>query len=205
MPSPVSVPDTLLCTRTVSYEAGVGSNRRPRLINSTTCHAGKYLYLITELAHQAFIYPVPFGKVPATPVHTEGTLTAPKDVPTELYPEMTSGEIVLHPTSERVLYISNRGQVDLNSKTGKNVKGDAIAVITLNENGDEFTNVEIVPTELNFIRGMQISKDGKYLAAVGQKDGKVAVYQTGGQYGEKLELVASVEAGLDMPTDVTWV
>jgi len=138
-------------------------------------------------------------------LHTEGALTAPADVPNELYSEMTSGEIVLNPTNERVLYISNRGQVDLNSKTGKNVKGDAIAIITLNEQGDEFTNVEIMPTELNFIRGMQISADGKYLAAAGQKDGKVAVYQTGGQYGEKLELVATLEAGLDMPTDVTWV
>lgn len=160
--------------------------------------------MITELIHKAFIYPVPFGKIATSPLHSGGTLTAPADIPNELYKEMTSGEIVLHPTNDRVLYISNRGQVDLNSKTGKNVKGDAIAVLTLNEQGDEFTNVEIVPTEINFIRGMQISADGKYLGVVGQKDGKVAVYQTGGQYGEKIELVASVDAGLDMPTDVTW-
>jgi 6-phosphogluconolactonase (cycloisomerase 2 family) len=141
----------------------------------------------------------------ATALDPNGVKTAPNEVPNEFLPEMTSGEIVLHPTNDRVLYVSNRGQVDLNSKTGGNAKGDAIAIITLNEEGDKFDNVEIVPTEINFIRGMQITQDGKYLGVVGQKDGKAAVYQTGGQYGESIELVASVDAGLDVPTDVTWV
>lgn len=117
---------------------------------------------------------------------------------------MTSGELILSPNN-RVLYISNRGQVDLNEKTGGNAKGDAIAVITLNEQGDDVINTEIVKTNVNFIRGMSLTKDGKYLGVVGQKDGKAAVYEVKGDLGEKIELVVEVEAGLDLPTDVTWV
>jgi 6-phosphogluconolactonase (cycloisomerase 2 family) len=161
--------------------------------------------LITELAHEVFIYPVPFGGADVTALYPEGPTITPSQIPVELKPEMTAGEIILHPVNDRVLYISNRGQVDLNEKSGQDAKGDAVAVVTLNEAGDQIENVDIVPTDINFIRGMKITSDGKYLGLVGQKDGKVAVYETGGKYGEKIELVAKVDAGLNQPTDVTWI
>lgn len=182
-------------------DAKGGSGPRHAALHSN----GKYLYLITELAHEVLIFPLPSGGVAATSTKPDGPRITPQEIPQELHGKMTSGEIVLNPTNDRVLYVSNRGQVLLNSETKGNAQGDAIAVMTLNQAGDQIEHVEIIPTQVNFIRGMSITPDGKYLGLVGQEDGKAAVYQTGGQYGEKLELVAIDNVGLDTPTDVTWI
>lgn len=120
---------------------------------------------------------------------------------------MEAGELLISPISPRTLYASNRGQVDLNSSVEElhQVTGDAIAILTLSSKGDEVENIEWIQTGTNFIRGMGITNDGKYLGTVGQKDGNVEVYEVKGERGEKLELVARLEGGVSMPTDFQWI
>lgn len=174
----------------------------------------KFLYVLTELTHAVYTFKLPEGtdasswSSPLHPLDTKGSEIVPPAVPSDLRPQMTAGELLRSPThGSKTLYASNRGQVDLGAGGG-GVQGDALAVITLADDGASVANVDIIQTSVNFIRGMGISPDGKYLVLVGQKDGKVALYETGGERGEKLELVTGLEggkSGLEAPTDVTFV
>jgi 6-phosphogluconolactonase (cycloisomerase 2 family) len=125
---------------------------------------------------------------------------------------MNAGEIIVSPLNARTIYASNRGQVDLNSEIPADAKGDGIAVLTLSEDGTKVESHTIVRTGTNFIRGMGVTKDGRWLATVGQKDGNVEVYECTGARGEELVLTARLEAGDQnglgvtlLPTDVLWL
>lgn len=115
----------------------------------------------------------------------------------------------MSPISPRTLYASNRGQVAPDDGTDMSpddsVKGDAIAIITLSTLGDKVENIEIIQTGANFIRGMGVTPDGKYLGVVGQKGDEIEVYECKGEHGEKLELVARSEGQTELGTDFVWV
>lgn len=173
----------------------------------------KHLYVLSELTHAVYTFKLPEGTdaaswaSPIHPIDTKGAEIVPPAVPADLRPKMTAGELLRSPAHAKTLYASNRGQVDLGAEAG-GVAGDALVVVTLAEDGASVSNVEITQTSVNFIRGMGVSADGKYVIVVGQKDGAVAVYETQGEKGEKIELVASLagdKSGLEGPTDVTFV
>ncbi|KAJ9117127.1 hypothetical protein QFC24_006586 [Naganishia onofrii] len=187
---------------------------------------GKHLYVLTELSHEIFIFPTPSPTnlhkpseplyLPIEPLTYEGYEIVPPEIPRDLRAPLNAGELIVCPLSRahgRTLYASNRGQVDLNSQIpGAEAKGDAITVLTLSEEGTHVESHTIVRTGTNFIRGMGVSKDGRWLACVGQKDGNVEVYECQGARGEELVLVARLEAGAQdglgitmLPTDVTWL
>lgn len=178
--------------------------------------AGKHLYVLTELSHEVFVFPTPSSAnlnpsnyLPIEPLSYEGYEIVPDEIPREARKPMNAGEILVSPLSARTIYASNRGQVDLNKEIGANAKGDGVAVLTLSEDGTKVESHTIVRTGTNFIRGMGVSADGKYLITVGQKDGNVEVYECKGERGEELVLKARLEAGdanglgvTLLPTDV---
>ncbi|KAJ9114512.1 hypothetical protein QFC20_001385 [Naganishia adeliensis] len=179
---------------------------------------GKHLYVLTELSHEVFVFPTPspsqLGKdsIPIEPLTYDGYEIVPDEIPRPFRKPMNAGEIIVSPLSGRTIYASNRGQVDLNSEIPADAKGDGIAVLTLSEDGTKVESHTIVRTGTNFLRGMGVTKDGRWLATVGQKDGNVEVYECTGARGEELVLTARLEAGNQnglgvtlLPTDVLWL
>ncbi len=173
----------------------------------------KYLYVLTELNHSIYIFKVPTTSKDSTatsPLNISNpTCIVPSSVPASKRPSMTAGELLLSPISPRTLYASNRGQVEPDDDADMNqsdkVKGDAIAIITLSSEGDKVENINIIQTGANFIRGMAVTPDGKYLGIVGQKGNEIEVYECKGERGEKLELVARSEGQCELGTDLVWV
>lgn len=189
----------------------------PLTVTLTRVAAGKHLYVLTELAHEIFIFPTPTASslgpasTPIEPLTPEGYEIVPDEIPREARKPMNAGELLVSPLSARTLYASNRGQVDLNKEIGQDAKGDGIAVLTLAEDGTRVESHTIVRTGCNFIRGMGVTADGKWLACVGQKDGNVEVYECKGERGQELVLRARLEAGEAeglgvtlLPTDVLF-
>lgn len=192
------------------------------IVHSLIPRTGKHLYVLTELSHEVFVFPTPSPStlrppsdpdyLPIEPLSYDGYEIVPDEIPREFRKPMNAGEIIVSPLSGRTLYASNRGQVDLNSQIPAEAKGDGIAVLSLSEEGTKVESHTIVRTGTNFIRGMGVSKDGKWLACVGQKDGNVEVYECTGARGEELVLRARLEAGDEnglgvtlLPTDVLWL
>lgn len=158
-----------------------------------------HLYVIAELSHRVFtfIIPEPISATPIQPLDAAGSLIVPPAVPKSLYKKMTAGELVLSPISPRTIYASNRGQCDLilEPQVADTVKGDSVAIVSLNDAGDKVESVKWLETGVNFIRGMCVSADGKYIGVAGQKDGNLEIYEAGGEHGEKLTLVAESKNG----------
>lgn len=176
---------------------------------------------MTELSHEVFVFPTPTasklgkpsdsGYIPIEPISQKGYEIVPDEIPREARKPMNAGEIIVSPLNSRTIYASNRGQVDLNKEINADAKGDGIAVLTLSEDGTSVESHTIVRTGTNFIRGMGVSKDGKWLVSAGQKDGNVEVYECKGARGEELVLRARLEAGEEqglgitlLPTDVLF-
>lgn len=127
---------------------------------------------------------------------------------------MDSAELLLNPSIPGVLYASNRAELhikELNEEAGNKdlsdlpkVDGDAVAIILLNAKGDGVEQIKHVRTGCDGIRGMQVSKDGKYVAVAGQKGGGVEIYQVGGKRGDEWKLAAKDEK-LEQVTDFVWL
>lgn len=80
----------------------------------------------------------------------------------------SSAEIKVHP-SGKFLYASNRGP-------------DSLAVLRLNDSGDEMTLVAFEPTE-NRPRSFDLDADGRFLIAAGENSSKLAVSAIDGDTG----------------------
>lgn len=111
---------------------------------------------------------------------------------------MLAAEILLAP-NKKLVFVSNRND--------PSPEGDTIAVFSLptSSDGTGFKLVREIRTGLTHIRGMNISKDGKYLAAAGSKSSKVKIYSIvdGSEDGE-LKEVASV-SDLEEPVGIIWL
>jgi len=117
---------------------------------------------------------------------------------------MDAAEISLHPKIPNVLYVSNRWarhiaqrEPHLQNVPQEVPPGDEIAIILLSANGRQVEAIKHVPTKLDVIRGMRLSEDGKYAAAVGQEGGGIEVYAITGDRGEIWTLAAALNADLD--------
>jgi 6-phosphogluconolactonase (cycloisomerase 2 family) len=130
---------------------------------------------------------------------------------------MDSAELVINPSIPGILYASNRAELHIaelnkDDKDSKDqplselppVSGDAVAIILLNDKGDDVEEIKHVRTGCDGIRGMQVSKDGKYVAVAGQKGGGVEIYQVGGKRGDEWKLAAKEEK-LEQVVDFVWL
>jgi 6-phosphogluconolactonase (cycloisomerase 2 family) len=115
---------------------------------------------------------------------------------------MSSAEICLNPTIPNVIYCSNRGQLHLKDTAG--AKGDAVAIVLLSEDGSKVEEIKHVETGCDALRGMQISKDGKFAAIGGQDGGGVEIYQIGGKRGDEWKLAAKDET-LESIVSFIWL
>jgi 6-phosphogluconolactonase (cycloisomerase 2 family) len=132
----------------------------------------------------------------------------PNIIPTSIHADhqamMDAAEISLHPTIPNVLYVSNRWarhiakrQPELQNVPKDLPSGDTIAIILLSPDGRKVQTTKHVSTNLDVIRGMRLSKDGKYAAAVGQEGGGIEVYEITGERGEVWTLATGLRKDLE--------
>jgi 6-phosphogluconolactonase (cycloisomerase 2 family) len=115
---------------------------------------------------------------------------------------MSSAEICLNPTIPNVIYASNRGQLQLKDTAG--AKGDSVAIVLLSEDGSKVEDIKFLETGCDQIRGMQVSKDGKFVAVGGQNGGGVEIYQVGGKRGDEWKLAGKDES-LESIVSFIWL
>ncbi|KAI1086674.1 putative isomerase YbhE [Rostrohypoxylon terebratum] len=166
----------------------------------------KTMYVIGELSHKVVAFDL--STVPAEDIQPIDGF-APHVIPPSVHSDhqymMDASEIRLHPKIPNVLYVTNRWERHIAEREPhlENVPkelqpGDAIAIILLSKNGREVESVKWVWTNLDTIRGVTLSDDGKYAAAVGQEGGGIEVYEIGGERGDEWTLVASLKEGLEI-------
>lgn len=82
--------------------------------------------------------------------------------------------------------------------------GDSIAVVLLKGQGSGVEEVRHFQTGLDWVRGMRITDDGRFLAAAGEYGGGLEIYQISGERGEVFELVTKDESVKDVNC-VLWL
>ncbi|KAF2153603.1 putative isomerase YbhE [Myriangium duriaei CBS 260.36] len=162
------------------------------------------MYVIGELSHTVIGFEIP--EFPCKIVYPiEGF--AANVIPATVHPEhqtmMDSAEICSHPNFRNVLYVSNRWErhiaqreAHLHGVSQEMVLGDAVAIILLSEDGRQVQHIKHVRTQLDIIRGMRVSDDGKYVVVAGQEGGGVEIYEIKGDRGELWTLAVRLTDGL---------
>lgn len=162
------------------------------------------MYVIGELSHTVVAFDL--STAPAEAIQPIDGF-APNIIPSTVHPAhqsmMDSAEICLHPTIPNVLYVSNRWERHIAQREPhlKNVPkelppGDAVAIILLSDDGKMVKDMKHVRTNVDVIRGMRLSDDGKYVVVVGQEGGGVEIYEISGDKGDVWTLVAGLNEGL---------
>ncbi len=165
------------------------------------------------MGHSLFVFSLD-GKYPGHPLPDFEISIVPPNVPKEYQTYMDSSEICFNPSIPDVLYASNRWELHINDNIkekkqdlppydGKEA-GDAVAVILLSKDGGKVEKIDWVRTGCDAIRGMQISKDGKFAAVAGQEGGGVEIWKIEGERGESWKLAAKDE-DLTQVTDLLWL
>lgn len=148
------------------------------------------MYTVLELSNQLSLHQL--GEVePSIILSTFSAGSLPD-------PSVLAAEILLSP-NKKVLYVANRND--------PSPEGDTLAVYSVPTSKDlnDCKLVNEVRTGLNHVRGMNISKDGKFLAAAGKNSNSVKIFEIlEASEKEDLKEVASV-TGLDGPTSVIWI
>lgn len=166
----------------------------------------KIIYVIGELSHKVVAFDL--STSPTEDIQLIDGF-APHVIPPSVHPDhqymMDSSEIRLHPKIPNVLYVTNRWERHIAERephletVPKELQpGDAIAIILLSRNGRKVESINWVRTNLDTIRGITLSNDGKYVAAVGQEGGGVEIYEIDGERGDRWALVTSLNEGLDI-------
>lgn len=164
------------------------------------------MYVLGELSHTVLAFDL--SKPPAQSIQPLGDFS-PKIVPPKVLLRhqvmMDSSELCTHPSIPNILYATNRWERHIRRRTphlnGEYIQvpdGDAITIILLAKDGRQVEGIKHVRTRLDVIRGMRLSSDGKYAAAVGQLGGGVEVYGINGARGDDWSLVAALRDGLEM-------
>ncbi|WWD01293.1 hypothetical protein V866_008236 [Kwoniella sp. B9012] len=178
--------------------------------HATFSKDGKHLYVLTELTSDVLVFSLESPTYPIIPKPDFKVNIIPPSVPKDAQQYMNAAELVLNPAYPNILYASNRLEMSLEEKskgkfsTNVNSKGDSIAIIELNESGDELKSLKTFQTDLDNLRGMTISPDGKYLVTAGRKKGGLEVYKVVDE-GRGLKLAGKIEDGVDNITDLTFL
>ncbi|OJJ02458.1 hypothetical protein ASPVEDRAFT_151102 [Aspergillus versicolor CBS 583.65] len=161
------------------------------------------IYVIGELSHTVIAFDL--SSTPAegiSPIDGFAQNIIPPSVNSNHQFMMDSAEICLHPRIPNVLYVSNRWErhiaqrePHLQDVPKELPPGDSVAVILLSENGRKVETVNHVRTNVDVIRGMRLSDDGRYVVVTGQEGGGVEVYEISGQRGDVWTLVAGLRDG----------
>lgn len=176
-------------------------------LSETSIHAeapDQFLYVNSELQSELLIYSTSTLKLLSRTDITPPRLSANRD-------NLLSAELYIHPLHPRTLYISNRGSKRLNrvdpelgpGPSEGQGDGDSITIILLSPESD-VEKMIFVQTGLDWIRGMRISDDGRYLACCGEVGGGLEIYEIKGQRGEVFSLAAKDEEVKDVNC-VLWV
>ena len=163
------------------------------------------MYVIGELSHTVVAFDLP--DVPAGSVQPIDGF-APNIIPPTVHPDhqslMDSAEICLHLTIRNVLYASNRWERHIKQRephlqdVPKELPpGDDIAVVLLSNDGRSVENIKHVRTNVDVIRGMRLTEDGKHVVVAGQEGGGVEVYEVSGEKGDSWTLVAGLNESLE--------
>ena len=163
------------------------------------------MYVIGELSHTVVAFDL--STAPAEAIQPIDGF-APNIIPSTVHPVhqsmMDSAEICLHPTISNVLYVSNRWErhiaqrePHLKNDPKELPPGDAVAIILLSDDGKMVKDMKHVRTNVDVIRGMRLSDDGKYVVVVGQEGGGVEIYEISGDKGDVWTLVAGLNEGLE--------
>lgn len=117
---------------------------------------------------------------------------------------MDAAEISLHPKIPNTIYVSNRWvqhiaerEPHLKDVPEESPLGDDIAIIILAPDGRSVEAIKHVQTNLDVIRGMRLSDDGRYAAIVGQEAGGLEIYEVTGERGEAWERIAGLHNDLE--------
>lgn len=161
------------------------------------------MYVIGELSHTVIAFDL--SSAPAegiSPINGFAQNIIPPSVNPNHQFMMDSAEICLHPRIPNVLYISNRWErhiaqrePHLQDVPKELPPGDSVAVILLSENGRKVETVKHVRTNVDVIRGMRLSDDGRYVVVTGQEGGGIEVYEISGQRGDVWTLVSGLRHG----------
>ncbi|KAL4812325.1 Lactonase, 7-bladed beta-propeller-domain-containing protein [Aspergillus spinulosporus] len=173
------------------------------------------MYVLGELSHTILAFDLsvaPTDTLAAAaptsipPIQGFAPNIIPTTVPSTHQHSMDSAEICLHPTIPNVIYASNRWERHIAQREPRIQdtciptelpSGDAIAILLLSDDGKTVVGMKHVRTNLDVIRGMRLSNDGKYVVLAGQEGGGVEVYEISGERGEIWTLVACLNEGLD--------
>ncbi|WWC69366.1 uncharacterized protein I206_103305 [Kwoniella pini CBS 10737] len=178
--------------------------------HATFSEDGKHLYVLTELTSDVLVFSLENPKYPIISKPEFKVNIIPSSVPKEASKIMNAAELILNPKKSNILYASNRLEISLEEKskgkfkTLKDVKGDSIAIIELSSNGEELKELNFFQTDLNNLRGMTISNDGRYLLTAGRKEGGLAIYEISSN-GKQFKLAGKIEKGVDNITDLTFL
>lgn len=74
----------------------------------------------------------------------------------------------------------------------------------MDEDGSSVVDMQWVETGLDWIRGMRISDDGKWLACAGEYGGGMEIYEISGERGQIISLRATDE-GIKDVNCVLWL
>lgn len=165
---------------------------------------GSIMYVIGELSHTVIAFDLSAGPTDATmPIGGFAPSVIPPTVYSGHQSMMDSAEICMPKSLPTTLFVTNRWERHIAQRTKlvddsvpHKPSGDTIAIIMLSEDGRAVEEIQHVRTKLDVIRGLRLSDDEKYAAAVGQEGGGIEIYEIQGQRGEKWERVASVDEGL---------
>lgn len=173
----------------------------------------KHLYVLTELSSEVLIYDLSGSDYPKHPNPSFKASVIPPNIPSTHSSKMDSAELLIHPSRPRTLYASNRLELHiaenepdlepLPKSATEGIKGDAVAIFLLSEDGLKVDEAKHIRTEADGIRGMQMSTDGKYVALAGQQKGGVEIWEISGVKGENWKRVAKNE-GVEGVTDLKW-
>ncbi|KZT33379.1 3-carboxy-cis,cis-mucoante lactonizing enzyme [Sistotremastrum suecicum HHB10207 ss-3] len=139
------------------------------------------LYIVAELTSELITY-----SLDRRPTHlkTLSTLSTPPSK------DALASEIIISASGSHIL-VANRNSDD--------PRGDPIAIFTPHPN---FKRVGEMWTGLNHVRGMQFSKDGKYLIAGGVNGGGVKIFEWDDSSGGAKEIA---QLNVEKPTDFVWL
>ncbi|KAL4764894.1 Lactonase, 7-bladed beta-propeller-domain-containing protein [Aspergillus foveolatus] len=173
------------------------------------------MYVLGELSHTILAFDLSAAPADTLPSGAPISIPpiqgfAPNIIPTTVPPpyqyRMDSAEICLHPNISNVIYASNRWERHIAQREPQIQDtriptelpaGDAIAILLLSDNGRTVVEIKHVRTNLDVIRGMRLSDDGRYVVLAGQEGGGVEVYEISGERGEVWTPVAGLNEGFE--------